>query len=261
MKIWVVGPGEGSAAKLPPSEPSRRAGRSQRRRRKRNSRCGDGYMASTNLLHRTNASRRGDDRSRSGPRRAWEGGKSLSCPALERVLPNSLDAEMAVLGAMLLQPDRSRVAGPRAAERRAFLLCRPPGDFSRDRRVAGRAAGGRSRHADAAAAGQEPARGSRRPGLPGRFGDARADRRQRRALHRHRLGETTSAPTDRRGARHHCPVVRAAGRRQSAGWTRSSSRFSISPRRRPTTGAQAGRNDLSRMRWRASSGCTRNGAK
>src|SRR6266404_9983869 len=75
-------------------------------------------MASTNPLASENAGQSGGaSAARSyGPGKAQPFGKSKSAPALvlDRVLPNSLDAEMAVLGAMLLSPAE---AGSQVRER------------------------------------------------------------------------------------------------------------------------------------------------
>src|ERR1017187_605187 len=75
-------------------------------------------MASTNPLASENAGQSGGASvARSyGPGKAQPFGKSKSAPSLilNRVLPNSLDAEMAVLGAMLLSPAE---AGSQVRER------------------------------------------------------------------------------------------------------------------------------------------------
>jgi replicative DNA helicase len=75
-------------------------------------------MASTNPLASENAGQSGGASvARSyGPGKAQPFGKSKSAPSLilDRVLPNSLDAEMAVLGAMLLSPAE---AGSQVRER------------------------------------------------------------------------------------------------------------------------------------------------
>ena len=75
-------------------------------------------MASTNPLASENAGQSGgSSATRSyGPGKAQPFGKSKSAPSLvlDRVLPNSLDAEMAVLGAMLLSPAE---AGSQVRER------------------------------------------------------------------------------------------------------------------------------------------------